>query len=191
MGKINKEIRDNFNKYQDLVKGYKNCSFKMVELSEKRNNHPNTRQRVVNVKHEKFEDDIKLIIESKVEDKRSFKFKLRSSNLTQEPYFRFDSDGVAHYNKSENVPLPEQKIDTPHLNAFNEKGKCIAYKTSALKSQSESEAILNDISLGMAHYCDEANVYFEKEYIEIIQVPSDELDFEFDNLTPVDGVEYE
>jgi hypothetical protein len=189
--RINEKIRDEYQKYKELVKGYKDSSLKVIELSEKRKNHPNTRQRVVEVTHEKQIEEIYLIVESKVEDKRSFKFKLRATNFTREPYFRFDSDGVAHYNKSDAIPLSEQKIDTPHFNAFDENGKSIAYKTEALKSKGNSEAILNDISLGMAHYCDESNLYFGKQHIEIVQTPSGELDLGLDNLTPLDGVDYE
>lgn len=191
MGKTNKDIRDNFAKYQELVSGQKESSVKVVELTEKRKNHPNTRQRIVDVVHEKHDDNIKLIVESKVEDKRSFKFKLRAEKFTSEPYFRFDSDGPSHYNKSEALPLAEQKIDTPHFNAYNEKGKGIAYRTNTLNSATESAAILGDISLAMAHYCDEANLYFKKEYVEITQVPSGEMDLDLDNLSPVDGVDYE
>lgn len=191
MSKTNKEVRDNYTKYQTLVSGYKDSSVRVIELTEIRKNHPNIRQRIILVNHEKDADEIKLIVESKIVDKRSYKFKLRAEKFTAEPYFRFDSDGVAHYNKSENVPLAEQKIDTPHFNAFNDKGKSIAYKTEVLKSVKESEAILNDISLGMAHYCDEANVYYQREYIEIAQVPSGELNLVLDNLTPLDGVDYE
>lgn len=191
MGKINKDIRDNYPKYDELVKGYKESSLKVIELSERRKNHPNTRQRIIEVTHEKHSEEIKLIVESKIEDKQSFKFKLRAEKFTAEPYFRFDSDGPAHYNKSEAIPLAEQKIDTPHFNAYNEKGKGIAYQTNALKSAAESAAILGDISLAMAHYCDEANLYFNKEYVEIAQVPFGEIDLDLDNLSPVDGVEYE
>lgn len=191
MERINKDIRDNYSKFQALTKGYKECSVKVVELSERRKNHPNTRQRIVNVTHEKEPDEIKLIVESKVIDKRSYKFKLQSVNFTAEPYFRFDSDGPSHYNRSLKVPLPDQKVDTPHFNSFDENGKSIAYKTEALNSKENVEAILSDIALGMAHYCDEANIFHQKGYIGVNQISSGELNLDLENMTPLDGAEYD
>ena len=189
--KVNKEIRDNFQKYETLLKGNKNSAIQTITLNDVKQRHPNTRISTTHVQHEQVSENLELIVESKIVDKRSFKFKLRAPEYTGEPFFRFDSDGVAHYNRNPLVPLPEQKIDTPHFNAFDEKGKSIAYKTEPLKNPGQVEALLNDASLCMAHYCDEANVYCNKKYIEIMQTPTGELGFDLENMNPLDGVNYE
>lgn len=189
--KVISEIIADYSKYRLLVDGNKDCNMKVIELSRKRGNHPNSLIETINVKHESLVEDIELIVESKIDDKRSFKFKLRARGYMPEPYFRFDSDGRAHYNKSDDTPLEEQKIDTPHFNVYDENGKEYAYHSSALKKKENIEAIINDISLGMAHFCDESNTYFRTEHIEISQNPVGELGLELDNLTSLDGIAYE
>lgn len=189
--RINREIKNDFKKYEALLKGYKNSSAEIVVLNQVKQRHPNQRISTTLVDHENIPEKIELIIESKIEDKRSFKFKLRAPEFTGEPFFRFDSDGVAHYNRTPSIPLPEQKIDTPHFNAFDENGKSIAYKSQALKNPGNVEVLLNDASMCMAHYCDEANIYFNKKHIEIEQTPSGELNLNLENENPLDGVKYE
>lgn len=189
--RTNKDIRDNYQKYLNFLQGYKECPDRLIYLSGIKGNHQTTRQTIVSVLHEESKVEIKLILESSIKDKRSYKFKLRAEVLTSEPYFRFDSDGPSHFNRSLDVPLAEQKIDTPHFNAFDQNGKSIAYHTETLNIEQEKKAILDDISLGMAHFCDEANLYCNTEHVEVSQFVSGELGIELDNLTPLDGIEYD
>ena len=137
-------------------------------------------------------ESIELIVESKVENKRDFKFKLRAPEYVGVPFFRFDSDGVAHYNRLPDVELPEQKVDTPHFHRYDSEGRNIAYKTESLIIDSEKEALMNDISLSMAHFCDESNTYYNNvKHIEVVQTPPNELDFERVNDNPTEGVDYD
>ena len=189
--RTNKDIRDNYQKYLEFLQGYKECPFRLIYLSGVKGNHQTTRQTIVDVLHEESKENIKLILEASIRDKRSYKFKLRTEALSPEPYFRFDSDGPSHFNKSLDVPLVEKKIDTPHFNAFDQNGKSIAYRTEALSKEQEKKAILEDISLGMAHFCDEANLYCNTEHVEISQFVSGELGLDIENLTPLDGIEYD
>ena len=190
--RINKEIKANFPKYETLLKGKKNSTDKVITLNKVKKQHQNTLISSTGAKHIDTDEKLELIVESKIEDKRSFKFKLKAPDFSGEPFFRFDSDGASHFNRNPSIPLHEQKIDTPHFNAFNNQGKGIAYRTTALNTPNECEALLNDASLCMAHYCDEANIYYNNtEYIEINQSPSGKFDFNLDNLNPTDGVNYE
>ena len=192
MEKPVKEIKDNYPKYQELLNKTKNSFSKVIVLDEIKGNHQNTRGKKVDVAHVSTGENLELIVESKINNKKDFKFKLRAPEYTGIPFFRFDSDGVAHYNRVPNVELPEQKVDTPHFHKYNDEGRNIAYKTEALEKDSEREALLNDISLCMAHYCDESRTYYNNEkYVEVIQTPPTELDLNTDNDNPTQGVEYE
>lgn len=191
MGKPNKEIKENYKKYQDLIGKIKNTTTGTVTLDELKQNHQNTRIKKVEVEHTYSSEKLELIIESKIENKKDFKFKLRAPGYTKIPFFRFDSEGLAHYNRVPDVELPQQKIDTPHFHKFDSEGRNIAYKTEALDKVSECEALLNDICLCMAHYSDESKTYYNNEnYVEIIQTPPTELDFDSNKDNPTEGVEY-
>ncbi len=186
------EIRDNYSKYEELIGKTKNSSVQKITLDEIKGNHKNTRVKKVDVNHTSISEKLELIVESKIQNKKDFKFKLRAPDFTGIPFFRFDSDGVAHYNRLPDIELPAQKIDTPHFHKYNCDGRNIAYKTEALKKEADREALLADISLCMAHYSDESKTYYEnEEYIQIIQTPPTELDFDSDRDNPTEGVEYE
>ena len=191
MAKNNTEIKTNFEKYEKLLEGDKNCEKKIIILDEIKNNHSDTRLKSSKVEHSTIKMDMELLVESKIDNKRSFKFKLRAKDLTGEPFFRFDSDGLSHLNNIPLTPLNELKIDTPHFHKFDNEGRNIAYQTDSLKNTTTREILLNDVSLCMAHYCDESKTYYNSEYIEIIQKPISELDLDIDNFNPLNGVDYE
>ena len=70
-------------------------------------------------------------------------------------------------------------------------GRNIAYRTIALNDDNERTALLNDIELCMAHFCDESNTYYlNKQHIEIKQVPTGELDFDVNDDNPLSGANY-
>lgn len=192
MEKPVKEIKENYVKYKELLSKTKNTSMQTITLNEVKGNHQNTRVKKVDVAHTSINEKLELIVESKIENKKDFKFKLRAPEYTGIPFFRFDSDGVAHYNRTPDVELPKQKVDTPHFHKFDSDGRNFAYKTEALMIDAEREALLNDISLCMAHYCDESKTYYkDKKYVEIVQTPQTELDFDSNRDNPTEGVDYD
>mgnify|MGYP003635337381 CR=1 FL=1 len=192
MEKPVKAIQEDYSKYEELIGKTKNSLSQTITLDEVKGNHLNTRVKKVDVSHTSNSDKLELIVESKIVNKKDFKFKLRAPEFIGVPIFRFDSDGVAHYNRKRNVELPKQKIDTPHFHKYDSDGKNIAFKTDALEKENECEALINDINLCMAHYCDESNTYYNNDsYIQIIQTPPNELDFDINNDNPTEGVEYE
>ena len=68
------EIKENFAKYEKLLIEIKNSSSKTIILDEIKGNHNNTRIKKVDVSHSTIPDNLELIIESKIENKRDFKF---------------------------------------------------------------------------------------------------------------------
>jgi len=192
MEKPVKEIKENYSKYEELVRETKSTSVSPILLDEIKGNHNNTRIKKVEIKHNTLSEKLEFSIESKIKNKKDFKFKLRAPEYTGKPFFRFDSDGLAHYNRTPNEELPKQKIDTPHFHRFDSNGRNIAYQTDSLKKENERKALLNDINLCLAHYCDESKTYFNgKHYIEVIQTPHNEMDFDNNYDNPLEGVNYE
>ena len=133
MHKINKEIKDQFDFFTELVKLEKIVLSKSIQLVPKKNNARwLTGQSVI--QHKTISEDILLIVERSKRDSK-YGIKLRCPSLTNEPFFRFDSDGPAHRNDFPNIPLDEQSVTTPHFNSYEEDGKPIAYKNDILKKE--------------------------------------------------------
>ncbi len=177
MKRKNIDISSNFRKFEQLVVDRKNTTQKVITLDTQKQNRNDINYFESKVKHITLADEISLIIEAKVRNHSDFKFKLRCKSLTEEPYFRFDSDGVAHQNKDPEIPLREQMVTTPHFNSFDKNGRSIAYKTDKLKDEREAKA-LEDINLCFAHFCFETNLrYLIEDITEIVPTPSTELFF--------------
>lgn len=155
MNRNNKEIKDNPELFTELVKTEKLILTDTIQLGHKENN-VNWKVGQTNVKHLTISEDMVLIVE---QSKRESKYgvKLRCSNFTKEPFFRFDSDGPAHRNDFPEIPLEEQSITTPHFNTYKNDGKPFAYKNETLKKSNESKAIVSDINFGVSLFCMETN----------------------------------
>ena len=192
MEKPIEEITENYTKYQKLVDDPKLSPISPISLDDIKSNRKDVRIKVVEIEHTTLSEKIELTIESKIQNKKDFKFKLRAPDFTGTPFFRFDSDGVAHYNRDMEVELPKQKVETPHFHKFDSQGRNIAYKTESLIKEKECKALIEDINLCMAHYCDESKTFYNKmDYIEVIQTPNDQLDFNENRENPLEGVDYE
>lgn len=151
MIKINIDIKNNFSLFSDLLKGKKIVLKNVVQLDEKKNN-------VMwlvgesEIRHESSPENILLVIEKSKRDAK-YGVKLRCKSLTQNPFFRFDSDGPAHRNDFPEIPLEYQSISTPHYNSYREDGKPYAYKCEILQKETEAKAIVGDINLGIPLFC--------------------------------------
>lgn len=173
----NLDISNNFKKFQQLLSDRKHSIQKVVTLDTRKPNRNDINYSETTIKHTNIVDEISLIVEAKVTNHKDFKFKLRCKSLTEEPFFRYDSDGAAHQNKNSEIPLREQMVTTPHFNSFDSKGRSIAYKTDKLKDFKEAEA-LEDINLCFAHFCFESNLRYPiDDFTEIIPTPSTEFSF--------------
>lgn len=116
---------------------------------------------------------------------------MRCKNLSEEPFIRFDSDGPSHRNTDPSIPLENQIISTPHFNTFDSSGRSIAYKSEKLLVKEESDAIVNDINFGVAHFCIETNTSLnDGNYPEIID-KSPEIEFENELIFQFNGVNFE
>lgn len=188
MNKINIEVRDNFEYFKDLSYEEKNISTNPIILVPKRNNR-DWLKKTIKIDHLTIEENITLIVEKKLSFYK-YGIKLHCPNFTEKPYFRFDSDGPAHRNKTE-LPLSKQIITTPHFNTFDAKGQEFAYKSDTLKSEKDAKAIVDNLDFGISHFFQETNIKTngKAEYPEI-KVDEPEL-FEVELKTdPLNGIDF-
>lgn len=181
MAKKNEEISSNYSTYEILVQQRKHTKEKILTLNSTKPNRKDIRYLESIAEHTTLKRDITLIIESKIQNNKDFKFKLRCTQLSGEPFFRFDSAGAAHRNADPTIKLEEQMVTTPHFNCFDSNGRNIAYKSEKLKNSSEAKA-LEDINLCFVHFCFESNTRFPADdYSEIITTPAGQLNLGADN----------
>jgi hypothetical protein len=181
------EIREQYSFYNQLLKERKSIFEEVIEIKE-RGNRGGFLENETAVKHISLSDDITFIAAVNIKNYKSFRFKLRCKKLSGTPFFRFDSDGTAHRNYDESTPLGFQSISTPHFHHFSEKGECLAYKTDKLLNPAEAKA-LEDISLCVAHFCDESNLKLKESDYPDIQIVYG-LGFKAYDSDPLENIQF-
>jgi hypothetical protein len=189
MGKLNHDIRNEFEFFQELLSEEKKVQSQTILLEAKSSNKHWLHGRS-SVVHKTIEDSLSLIIERSNREGK-YGIKLRCKNLSGEPFIRFDSDGPAHRNTDPAVPLEDQVISTPHFNTFDNLGRSIAYKSESLKKQEEADAISNDINFGVTHFCIETNTSLDNGNYPAIVDKSPEIEFEKELAFQFKGVNFE
>jgi hypothetical protein len=184
--KTNKEVKDQFEFFNELVYDEKIILDNEIILQPKKNNiYWFTGQS--NVQHSSINEEIVFMIEQSKRDNK-YGIKLRCSSFLKEPYFRFDSDGPAHRNENPEIPLEEQSIKTPHFNSFDKDGNYIAYKNETLLNEKEAQEIANDINFGISLFCMESNSKLKDNNFPSVSHLIPEFDFtekiniNFDNI---------
>jgi hypothetical protein len=188
MSKLNLDVKDNYEYFQELSYEEKNLATNPIVLEEKKNNKDWLKQSA-KIDHSTINENITLIVEKK-QSLYKYGIKLHCPNFTEKPYFRFDSDGPAHRNKTE-LRLSEQIITTPHFNTFDKKGQEFAYKSKTLKSEKDAQAIVANLDFGISHFFQETNIKTKgkTEYPEI-KVNEPEL-FKIEPKTdPLNGIDF-
>lgn len=189
MKKINIQVKEDFDYFNELTFGSKLLKENPILLVQKIN-HKDWLSKTINVIHSNVDDNIELLVEKK-KSLYKYGFKLICKNFLDEPFFRFDSDGPAHRNAIENIPLNEQRVTTPHFNSFDNNGYYFAYKSDVLKDDGNAQAIVNNLEFGFDHFCKETNInQREKDVIPKVEISNPEL-FE-DNLEsdPLNGIDF-
>jgi hypothetical protein len=190
MGKINQEVVRDYGKYQSLLEERKHTTTKLISLSLNKPNHPDTLLNESVVKHSILSDSITLVVESKVENSKDFKFKLRCQDFIKEPFFRFDSSGPTHKNNIPTTPLIKQRVTPPHFHIFDAAGRNFAYKSDAL-SDREEPTPLEDINLCFNHFCHESNLrYPDDDFSEIEQIPPGDLKLKTEREDPLSNIKF-
>lgn len=182
------EIRDNYSFYNSLLRERKSIFDELIEISNPSNN-ANYLEKTTSLKHTSQSNEILFIVNVSISNHKFFKFKLRCKDLSDRPFFRYDSDGVTHRNYDSNIPFKEQQIPTPHFHFYNENGVNIAYKTSHLKNELECKA-LEDINLCIIHYCHEANIRLQENEFPSISISPATLQFDLFETDPNSNVNF-
>lgn len=153
MNRTNKDIRDQFDFFTELLEKNKIVLSETIQLDFKRSNVKWLTGQS-SVQHQTISDNIVFFVERNRADLK-YGIKLRCPSLTQEPFFRFDSDGPAHRNDFPEIPLEEQIVNTPHFNSYKPNGKPFAYQNLKLKDRKEALIISADINFGVSLFCTE------------------------------------
>lgn len=189
MNRTNKDIRDQFDYFTELLSVNKIALSKIIQLAPKRSNAKWFLGQS-NIQHETISDDIILVVEQSKRDSK-YGLKLRCPSLSEEPFFRFDSDGPAHRNYLPDIPLEEQSVTTPHFNSYNSAGKSIAYKNDTLKKETEAQIIVEDINFGVSLFCMETNTKLTTGEFPIVVDKEPEIEFDFVRNVNFDNIKFE
>lgn len=187
--KVNKEIQANYTLYEKLLKDRKSIFESIIDISEIRSN-ANFLEQEVPIAHSGITEQVVFIVVVKLNDYNYFQFKLKCSDLSDMPFFRYDSDGSTHRNYDGITPLSESSISPPHFHHFNEKGVCLAYKTEKMLSKTEMKA-LEDINLCIAYFCQESNIQPLKDDYPYFTINSKELPLDFTLIDPLLNVKFQ
>ena len=190
MNRTNKDIRDQFDFFTELLTENKTVLSSIIQLNSKKSNIKwLTGQSTV--QHQTISDNIVFFVERSKRDAK-YGIKLRCSSLTQDPFFRFDSDGPAHRNDFPDIPLEDQTVKTPHFNTYKANGKPFAYQNPTLKNINEAIAIGRDINFGVSLFCMETKSMLSNGSFPTIIDKAPELDFEDNsNITNFDQINFE
>ena len=146
------KIRDNFSLYTDLIEKEKIINATTITLQQ--GDHNRWREKIEVIDHNSHEEILFGVAQHKIDSKYGLKIFIK--HFTPEPVFYFDSDGPSHNNRDEITTLTERKINTPHINYYNENGVKLAKRNQFIEDNEEE--LQNDIELGMKFFCQEANI---------------------------------
>jgi len=180
--KKNHKVKDNYIFYNQLLAKRKSIFSEVIDIK-KFGNHPRTLEESVDVSHPDVSEKMVLLVDVKVNNYNFFQFKLRYKEFLDNPIFRFDSDGVTHWNQIDGNPLQKQQVPTPHFHKFNEEGVEIAYKTEHLLDETKKKA-LEDIETCIVHFFHECNIRVNENNFPSIKILSNQLGFSFENEDP-------
>lgn len=155
MGSINIDILNNFDHYVEFLSNEKFVDKDVILVKEKK---PNNRKELC------FQSPImsdypfgntELLIEAPKCLSGKFSAKILTDKIANRMLLRYDSDGGAHRNKFDDIPLSEQSVTTPHLHKYDEQGRFLAIKTSSIM---KDEKKARDIETGFHIFCEEGRL---------------------------------
>lgn len=153
-------IRSKYGFYRKLLREHKYVLRDTVDVV-KINGQPTFLEGKVAVSHSDLDAEITLSVRVKSNDHDFFRFELRCAELSEEPFFQFNSDGCTHRNADETVPLAQQRVTTPHFNQYNQQGANVTYKM---------EEATEDINRSMLYFCQEAKLNLRDDEIPLIRI---------------------
>lgn len=188
MQRVNKIIRDNYPKYCSLIDEEKILAKSKMALDEEKASRPDIKEKSMPAYSENISEDLTFTVQQKKNEDTDFKFILRCRPFCEQPFFRYDSNGPSHRNSNLPIPIDKQQVPTPHFHRFHADGKEIAYKTDILKNEEQARA-LEDISICVFHFLQEAHVKFEN--FDLISKPGVLPFKKEESIDPLENVQFE
>ncbi|RCR68285.1 hypothetical protein [Larkinella punicea] len=170
--RVNREIIADYGWYTSLLEDRKTIDTPVIYVRNNKDSHAAWKYQSVYASMEPI-GQVYFGVEVKTKNPKRFKFRLTCHHLTEEPFFRFDSSGQPHWNRSSKVNFKEEMVSTPHFQKFTDEGIMIAYKTEKLLDENESLA-LEDISMCVIHFCHESNMRLNEDDFPTISLILDE-----------------
>lgn len=121
------------------------------------------------VLHSDLDVAITLAVRVKSNNYDFFQFELRCAELGDEPFFQFHSDGCAHRNTDEAIPLAGQRVTTPHFNRYNPQGRTVTYKIGPPPAGKESDTV-KGINRSLVYFCQEAKLNLRDDEFPLVRV---------------------
>ncbi|GAB3333551.1 hypothetical protein GCM10027299_41200 [Larkinella ripae] len=161
-------IRSKYGFYQKLLREHKYVLRDTVDVV-KVSGQPIFLEGRAAVSHSDLDAEITLSVRVKNNNHDFFQFELRCDELGDESFFQFHSDGCAHRNADETIPLAKQQVTTPHFNHYNRHGAAVTYKMPLQPSEKEPDTI-EDINRSMVYFCQEAKLNLRDDEFPFIRV---------------------
>ncbi|RRB03781.1 hypothetical protein [Larkinella rosea] len=153
-------IRSKYGFYRKLLREHKYVLRDTVDVV-KVTGQPTFLEGKVAVSHSDLDAEITLSVRVKSNDHDFFRFELQCAELSEEPFFQFQSDGCAHRNADETIPLAEQRVTTPHFSQYNQQGANVTFKMGTPE---------DDINRSMLYFCQEARLNLRDDEIPLIRI---------------------
>lgn len=161
---INQQIVDNFELFETAFSDRKVVRSNSISLLP----NPRHQTRYMNIEPASHPalTHLEIVVDCHISNPCIYGIKLISKDLCAQPFFRFESKGVAHRNKNPNHPLYKRSIPTPHFHSFDADGYLMAYKTPALDTTTD----IHDINVGMELFCQSSNTFSESGSVPLINI---------------------
>ncbi|MDI9870556.1 hypothetical protein [Flectobacillus roseus] len=167
-------ISKDFNSYKLLLSELKEFEEEVITLEQPGNNAKYIKGKSKGI-HTILGDEILLEAELKASNYTSIRLKLFSKERIVEgvPFFRFESDGPAHFN---NIPGSDlQLVQTPHFHKYESCGQYIAYRPNGLSDDNTAIQVLTDIDSAITVFCQESNLKTTKNNELVVNILPSEL----------------
>lgn len=159
-------------KYQELIRLEKKSQLSVIDVTHDKGNRKDWKTGVTPLSHQTIDDEMTLLVECKVIETDRFKFMIFCPDITEKPVFKYDSSGSTHCNRFDDIPRHEQVVRTPHFNAYDDKGRYIAYRNEHLNNPEREEA-LKELGFAFHLFCMESNLKYDADRLPEISIYRD------------------
>jgi hypothetical protein len=162
MDSIHEQVQQNYDKYEELMRGTKLSKrkyFQLIPGDVSKNDWYLGKLSLIHVGGMDCHMDTEK--SKRVADK--YRFILFSKGFAKEPICRFDSTGNEHTNSNPNIPLEQRQVPVPHFHCYDKDGYGYAYQTPSLIR--ETKGIQKNIKVGWRIMCDEYNIFTDDNLI--------------------------